>query len=219
MAQRVVIVIPTYNEAENIGLIVPAIHEVDPAADILVVDDNSPDGTGKIVEGMAAADPRVHLLSRRGKEGLGRAYVAGFGWCLEHGYDVIVQMDCDFSHQPRYLPSLLAALQDADVVIGSRYVKGGETESWPLKRKILSMGGNLYARTILGMKVIDLSGSFRLRSTASYPSWYGFEHREQALLDSLARGRPARCRCGPSPPTWRTGRWCWANTSSASPAR
>lgn len=161
MEQRLVIVIPTYNEAENIGLMVPAIHEVLATADILVVDDNSPDGTGKIVEGLAAADPRVHLLSRKGKEGLGRAYVAGFTWCLEHGYDVIVQMDCDFSHQPSYLPSLLGALQEADVVIGSRYVKGGETESWPLKRKVLSMGGNLYARTILGMKVIDLTGGFK----------------------------------------------------------
>ncbi len=159
--RRVVIVIPTYNEAENVGLIVPAIHEVLPAADVLVVDDNSPDGTGAIVQQMAGADPRVHLLSRQGKEGLGRAYVAGFSWCLQNGYDIIVQMDCDFSHQPSYLPSLLSALQEADLVIGSRYVKGGETESWPLKRKILSMGGNLYARTILGMRVIDLTGGFK----------------------------------------------------------
>ena len=155
--RHVSIVIPTYNEAENVGLIVPAIHEVLPAADVLVVDDNSPDGTGAIVQQMAGADPRVHLLSRQGKEGLGRAYVAGFSWCLQNGYDIIVQMDCDFSHQPSYLPSLLSALQEADLVIGSRYVKGGETESWPLKRKILSMGGNLYARTILGMRVIDLT--------------------------------------------------------------
>jgi dolichol-phosphate mannosyltransferase len=161
MADRVVIVIPTYNEAENIGLICPAIHEVLPGAEILVVDDNSPDGTGRIVEGLATADPRIHLLSRKGKEGLGRAYVAGFTWCLENGFDVVVQMDCDFSHQPRYLPDLLGALADADVVIGSRYVKGGETESWPLKRKVLSMGGNLYARTILGMRVIDLTGGFK----------------------------------------------------------
>jgi dolichol-phosphate mannosyltransferase len=159
--RRVVVVIPTYNEAENIGLILPEIHAVVPAADILVVDDSSPDGTGALVERMAAGDPRIRLLSRPGKQGLGKAYVAGFKDCIARGYDTIVQMDCDFSHPPRYLADLLACLEKADMVIGSRYVKGGETESWPLKRKILSMGGNLYARTILGVPVIDLTGGFK----------------------------------------------------------
>ena len=159
--RRIVIVIPTYNEAENIGLIIPAIHEVVPAADILVVDDSSPDGTGRIVADLATTDPQVRLLSREGKQGLGKAYVAGFKECLARGYDVIVQMDCDFSHPPHFLGDVLAGLERADVVIGSRYVRGGETEDWPLKRKILSMGGNLYARTILGVPVIDLTGGFK----------------------------------------------------------
>ena len=161
MAERMIVVIPTYNESENVSLLIPQIHEVVPDTDILVVDDNSPDGTGAIVAEMAAKDPRIKLLSREGKQGLGRAYVAGFKKCLEEGYDLICQMDCDFSHQPKYLLEFLEAIKEADVVIGSRYVPGGTTEDWPFKRRFLSKGGKLYARTILGIKVTDLTGGFK----------------------------------------------------------
>jgi dolichol-phosphate mannosyltransferase len=159
--ERAVVVIPTYNESENVPLLIPAIQALMPSLDILVVDDNSPDGTGRIVEEMAARDPRITLLSREGKQGLGRAYVAGFRRCLDAGYDLICQMDCDFSHPPEFLVPLLEAIRDADIVIGSRYVRGGATEDWPLSRKILSKGGNFYARTILGLPVSDLTGGFK----------------------------------------------------------
>lgn len=160
-AERMIVVIPTYNEAENVALLIPQIHQVVPQADILVVDDNSPDGTGAIVRELARKDPRIKLLSREGKQGLGRAYVAGFKQCLAEGYDLICQMDCDFSHQPKYLAQFVEVIADADVVIGSRYIRGGATEDWPLRRKILSKGGNFYARTILGIRVTDLTGGFK----------------------------------------------------------
>lgn len=158
---RAIVVIPTYNEAENIPVLIPEVHAVAPDLDILVVDDNSPDGTGKIVEEIAATDSRVRLMSRAGKQGLGSAYVAGFKDCLARGYDVILQMDCDFSHQPRYLADFLREIGQYDLVIGSRYTKGGETENWPLKRKILSKGGNFYIRTILGLPLSDITGGFK----------------------------------------------------------
>jgi len=161
MPERAIVVIPTYNEAENVALLIPQIHELLPELDVLVVDDNSPDGTGAIVADLAAKDPRIKLLSREGKQGLGRAYVAGFKLCLAEGYDLICQMDCDFSHQPKYLVQILDVIRDADVVIGSRYIRGGATEDWPLRRKILSKGGNFYARTILGIRVTDLTGGFK----------------------------------------------------------
>lgn len=158
---RSIVVIPTYNEAENITRLLTEIHAVVPEMDVLVVDDNSPDGTGRIVSELGAKDARVRLLSRPGKLGLGTAYVAGFKDCLAHDYTVIVQMDCDFSHQPRYLADFMREIQDFDVVVGSRYIAGGATEDWPLSRKILSRGGNLYARTILGMKYADLTAGFK----------------------------------------------------------
>ena len=161
MPERAIVVIPTYNEAENVALLIPQIHELLPELDVLVVDDNSPDGTGAIVADLAAKDPRIKLLSREGKQGLGRAYVAGFKRFLAEGYDLICQMDCDFSHQPKYLVQILDVIRDADVVIGSRYIRGGATEDWPLRRKILSKGGNFYARTILGIRVTDLTGGFK----------------------------------------------------------
>ncbi len=162
VSEKGIVVIPTYNEAENVVLLIPQIHEVVPELDILVVDDNSPDGTGKIVAEMAQKDPRIKLLERQEKQGLGRAYVAGFKKCLEEGYDLIFQMDCDFSHQPKYLTEMLAAIKDADVVIGSRWVPGGTTQDWPMSRIILSKGGNFYARTILGISVSDLTGGFKV---------------------------------------------------------
>ncbi|MCG3174084.1 MAG: Undecaprenyl-phosphate mannosyltransferase [Myxococcota bacterium] len=129
--------------------------------DILVVDDNSPDGTGKIADEMAARDPRIHVLHRTVKDGLGRAYIAGFKWALQRGYGYIFEMDADFSHQPRYLPDFLRGIENADLVLGSRNIPGGATENWGLHRKFLSKGGSLYARTILGVSVRDLTGGFK----------------------------------------------------------
>lgn len=157
---RFLIVIPTYNEAENIQPLVESILKTVPSVEILVVDDGSPDGTGKIVDGIATREKRVHALHRKGKLGLGTAYVAGFKWGLERGFDALIEMDADFSHDPKYLPQMLKSLESHDVVIGSRYVPGGGTLNWGLGRKILSRGGSFYARTILGVPVRDLTGGF-----------------------------------------------------------
>ncbi|GIH07324.1 dolichol-phosphate mannosyltransferase [Rhizocola hellebori] len=158
---RVVVIIPTYNESENVRLITARVREAVPQVDVLVADDNSPDGTGRIADELAAADPQIHVLHRAGKEGLGAAYIAGFGWARERGYDAVVQMDADGSHAPEELPKLLHALRDADAVIGSRYVRGGKVVNWPLHREVLSRGGNIYVRTVLGMKIKDATGGYR----------------------------------------------------------
>ncbi len=156
---KTVIVLPTYNEAENIR---PMVEALVLHAEVLVVDDDSPDGTGVIADELAAANPRVHVLHRPGKEGLGRAYVAGFREALRRGYDRIVQMDCDFSHDPADVPRLLAKLDDgADLAIGSRYVEGGGTRNWGLLRRIISRGGSAYARVVLGLGYRDLTGGFK----------------------------------------------------------
>ncbi|HNU69373.1 MAG TPA: polyprenol monophosphomannose synthase [Myxococcota bacterium] len=159
--KRIVVVVPTYNEAQNVRNIVPQILSALPSADVLVVDDSSPDGTGQIVAEMSASEPRLKLLTRKGKEGLGKAYVAGFKHCLDLGYDIIFQMDCDFSHQPSHLKDFMAKIADYDLVLGSRYIPGGATTDWGFHRKFLSRGGNLYARTILGVPVSDLTGGFK----------------------------------------------------------
>ena len=159
---RVVMVVPTYNEAENITEIVGRARKAVPDADVLVVDDSSPDGTGEIADGLAAADPHVQVVHRTAKEGLGAAYLHGFRVALERGYDVIGEMDADGSHQPEQLPRLLEALQDADLVLGSRWVPGGSVVNWPWTRKALSRGGNLYTRVLLGIPVRDATGGFRL---------------------------------------------------------
>ena len=159
---RVVMVVPTYNEAENITEIVGRVRKAVPDADVLVVDDSSPDGTGEIADGLAAADPHVQVVHRTAKEGLGAAYLHGFRVALERGYDVIGEMDADGSHQPEQLPRLLEALQDADLVLGSRWVPGGSVVNWPWTRKALSRGGNLYTRVLLGIPVKDATGGFRL---------------------------------------------------------
>ena len=156
---RACVVLPTYNERENLPLIVPRILEAAPQVDVLVVDDNSPDGTGTIADELAAREPRVRVLHRPRKQGLGRAYLAGFAQALERGYGCVLEMDADFSHDPSRLPALLAA--DADLVLGSRYVPGGGTVNWGLGRRVLSRGGSLYARTILGVHVRDLTGGFK----------------------------------------------------------
>lgn len=160
--ERVLIIIPTYNERENLPEIIAATHRNLPQADILVVDDNSPDGTGQLADDLAARDKQVTVLHRAGKQGLGTAYVAGFRHALAHGYDYIFEMDCDFSHDPRYLPLFLATAEGgADLVLGSRYVAGGGTMNWGPMRKLISRGGSLYARTILGVPVRDLTGGFK----------------------------------------------------------
>ncbi|HSE54470.1 MAG TPA: polyprenol monophosphomannose synthase [Nocardioidaceae bacterium] len=159
---RAVVVIPTYNEAENIAWIVTRVRRALPQADVLVVDDGSPDGTGRIADELAAADPQVRVVHRSVKEGLGAAYLHGFRVALERGYDVIGEMDADGSHQPEQLPRLLAALEDADLVLGSRWVPGGSVVNWPWARQALSRGGNLYTRLLLGIPVRDATGGFRL---------------------------------------------------------
>jgi dolichol-phosphate mannosyltransferase len=151
---------PTYNEAENIRPITSAIHDVVPGVHILVIDDDSPDGTGDIADELADADERIHVLHRTEKAGLGPAYIAGFGWAIEHGYDCVFEMDADFSHQPKYLPEMIAQLEHYDVVIGSRYVAGGGTENWGAIRRFISRGGGIYARTILGVDIQDLTAGF-----------------------------------------------------------
>jgi dolichol-phosphate mannosyltransferase len=158
---RACVVLPTYDERENLPAIVPAILAADASLDVLVVDDDSPDGTGALADEMAARDPRVRVLHRQRKEGLGRAYLAGFAEALQRGYGRVLEMDADFSHDPSTLPSLLAASRSADLVLGSRYVAGGGTVNWGLFRRFLSRGGSLYARSILGLSVRDLTGGFK----------------------------------------------------------
>jgi dolichol-phosphate mannosyltransferase len=157
----VLVCIPTYNERENLPLVVGRIRASVPTADILVLDDNSPDGTGQVADDLAAGDGQIHVLHRPGKQGLGLAYLAGFQWGLDEGYDAIVEMDADGSHQPEQLHRLLEALEDADAVIGSRWVRGGSVVNWPLHRKALSVGGNIYTRALLGMPVHDATAGYR----------------------------------------------------------
>ncbi|WP_228501511.1 polyprenol monophosphomannose synthase [Nocardioides agariphilus] len=159
---RVVMVVPTYNEAENLQWIVGRLRAAQPAVDILVVDDGSPDGTGRLADELAAADPQVKVLHRTQKAGLGAAYRAGFRIALDAGYDVIGEMDADGSHQPEQLSLLLDAARDADLVIGSRWIAGGSIVNWPKSREALSRGGNLYVRLLLGIPVHDATAGFRL---------------------------------------------------------
>ena len=158
---RVLVIVPTYDEAENLEPIVARLHAAVPTADLLVVDDDSPDGTGRIADRLAAEDARVHVLHRGDKAGLGAAYIAGFAWARERGYDVAVEMDADGSHSPEQLPRLLEALADADVVLGSRWVPGGEVVNWPRSRELLSRGGNAYTRVVLGLPLKDATGGYR----------------------------------------------------------
>jgi dolichol-phosphate mannosyltransferase len=160
-APRVVVIIPTYNERENLPLILQRLFAAVPDAHSLVVDDGSPDGTGEIADKLATDDPRIQVMHRAEKTGLGAAYVAGFRWALDAGYDVLVEMDADGSHAPEQLPRLLAALAHADVVLGSRWVPGGEVVNWPKSREILSRGGNLYTRLALGIELHDATGGYR----------------------------------------------------------
>ncbi|MEO5873751.1 MAG: polyprenol monophosphomannose synthase [Streptosporangiaceae bacterium] len=164
----IVVIIPTFNERENLPLIVGRVRAATPDVDVLVVDDNSPDGTGQLADDLAEADPQVNVLHRTAKDGLGAAYLAGFQLVLDQGYDVMVEMDADGSHQPEELPLLLTALEEgADLAIGARWVPGGRVHNWPLSREVLSQGGNTYARMMLGIGLHDATAGYRaFRRTA-----------------------------------------------------
>jgi dolichol-phosphate mannosyltransferase len=177
---KVAVIVPTYNERENLEITAGRVRAAVPEADLLVVDDNSPDGTGELADKLADADPRVHVMHRAGKSGLGAAYIAGFRWALEHGYDAIVEMDADGSHQPEDLPRLLAGLERADLVLGSRWVPGGKMVNWPRYRQFISWGGNTYARLMLGISVRDATGGFRAYRADTL--------RKIALDDVLSQG-------------------------------
>jgi dolichol-phosphate mannosyltransferase len=160
--RSVLVIIPTFNERENLPLIVARLQAAVPGAHALVVDDGSPDGTGAIADTLAEADERVHVMHRTAKAGLGAAYIAGFRWALERGYGVVVEMDADGSHAPEQLPRLLGRIEaGADLVLGSRYVPGGSVVNWPRRREVLSRGGNLYSRLALGVKLNDITGGYR----------------------------------------------------------
>jgi dolichol-phosphate mannosyltransferase len=162
VAEKALVVIPTFNEAVNLPQLVPQVLAQDPRIEVLVVDDNSPDGTGALADEMRGANPRVHTIHREGKLGLGTAYITGFKWALERSYDYMFEMDADFSHDPRHLPEFLTAIQDADVVLGSRYLHGKVTVvNWPMSRLMLSYLANIYARWFTGLRIWDLTGGFK----------------------------------------------------------
>ncbi|SYZ73964.1 Undecaprenyl-phosphate mannosyltransferase [Candidatus Zixiibacteriota bacterium] len=159
--KRGLIIFPTYNEKENIENIIKAVLPLDSRLEVLVVDDNSPDGTGQIADKLAAADPRIHTLHREKKEGLGRAYIAGFKWGMDKKYDYIFEMDADFSHDPKYLPDFLRAIEENDLVLGSRYISGVNVVNWPMGRLLLSYYANAYTRIVTGLPVRDATGGFK----------------------------------------------------------
>ncbi len=192
----------TYNERENIGKLIEEIHRYAPEADILVVDDNSPDGTGKAVDQIAAVDPRVHALHRPGKWGLGTAILAAMRYAMEHNYDFIVNMDADFSHSPHYLPDILAGMHEIDVMIGSRYIIGGGCTNWPFARRMMSQGVNAIVRLLFRMQALDASGGFRcyrvskLRETRLDHFWSrGYSFQQEMLY----RCHVAGARIGETP--------------------
>lgn len=176
----VAVIIPTYNERANVDDIVSRTRRAVPDADILIVDDNSPDGTGDLAEKLTLTDEHVRVLHRAAKAGLGAAYLAGFGWALEHGYGALVEMDADGSHDPAELPAILAALANADLVVGSRWIAGGTVRNWPRSRALLSRGGNAYARIMLGLAVHDATGGYRAYRATTL--------REIGLADVTSQG-------------------------------
>jgi dolichol-phosphate mannosyltransferase len=162
LPDRALVIVPTYNERFNIARLIPAILAQDPSLEILVVDDGSPDGTGAIVDGIAANNPRVNVIHREGKLGLGTAYIAGFRWALERKYDLVFEMDADFSHNPERLPEFLEAIRQSDVVLGSRYQDGHvNVVNWPMSRLFLSYAANIYARFVTGLPIFDTTGGFK----------------------------------------------------------
>ena len=199
---RVLVALATYNERDNLAPLVRAIREVLPAAHVLVTDDNSPDGTGQLADELAAADGQVHVHHRQGKLGLGTAIVAGMRYAMEHDYDQVVSMDADFSHHPRYLPDLVAGMEHADVMIGSRYVPGGGSENWPLSRRIISRSVNGLVSFLMRLPARDSSGGFRCYRVAKLRVTRldnllskGYSFQEEMLY----RCRRAGCRIGETP--------------------
>jgi dolichol-phosphate mannosyltransferase len=158
---KTLVIIPTYNEKDNISKVIPLVLKQDPDIEVLVVDDNSPDGTGKLVEELKASNPRIKLIRREKKSGLGTAYLAGFKYALENGYNYIFEMDSDFSHDPNYIPDFLKAIKDSDLVLGSRYIKGVNVVNWPITRLLLSYFANVYARWVTGLPLKDSTGGFK----------------------------------------------------------
>ena len=161
MSERFLVILPTYNESQNLARIVPPILAQDPRLEVLVVDDNSPVGTGRLANDLSGVNPRVHVLHRQEKQGLGRAYLAGFQWALERGYNLVFEMDADFSHDPKFLIDLIKASEEADLVIGSRYKTGVNVINWPMSRLLLSYGANIYVRWITGLPLTDATGGFK----------------------------------------------------------
>ena len=158
---RILVILPTYNEAENVPEIVPSILRQDNRIDVLIVDDASPDGTGDLADRMGAEEPRIHVLHREAKLGLGTAYIAGFGWAIERKYDLIFEMDADFSHDPSHLPEFIRTAERNDLVLGSRYLRGVTVVNWPMSRLLLSYFANKYARIVTGLPLSDLTGGFK----------------------------------------------------------
>jgi dolichol-phosphate mannosyltransferase len=162
LPEKALVIVPTYNEADNVQHIVPAILAQDPSIEVLIVDDGSPDGTGAVADAMAAADQRIHVIHRQGKLGLGTAYIAGFKWALARDYALVFEMDADFSHPPERLPDFLGAIKNADLVLGSRYLNGEvNVVNWPMSRLFLSYSANIYARAVTGLPVFDATGGFK----------------------------------------------------------
>ncbi len=190
---RVAVLIPTYNERDNLAGIVGRVRTAAPDVDVVVLDDASPDGTGELADELAAADPRIHVIHRPGKHGLGAAYLQGFHWAMDEGYDAVVEMDADGSHRPEHLPALLDAARDADLVIGSRWVRGGAVVNWPAHRKALSAGGNIYTKVLLGMGVNDATAGYRVYRTSAL--------RRMGLSDVASQGY-----CFQVDLTWRASR-------------
>jgi dolichol-phosphate mannosyltransferase len=201
-AGRVLIGIATYKERDNLAPLVREIHQFLPQADILITDDNSPDGTGELADQLAEADPRIHVSHRAGKLGLGTAILAGMRYAIDHGYEYFVSMDADFSHHPRYLPSMVAGMEKHDLMIGSRYVAGGGTANWPRSRQFLSGGVNMLVRLLMRIPARDTSGGYRcyrvakLRTTdLDHLLSHGYSFQQEALY----RCRRAGCKIGETP--------------------
>jgi dolichol-phosphate mannosyltransferase len=215
---RILVSLATYNERDNLAPLVGAVRETVPAADVLVIDDNSPDGTGRVADELAAADPHLRVLHRPGKLGLGTAILAAMGQALDRGYDLLLNMDADFSHHPRYLPALLAGMSRHDVMIGSRYVKGGGTVNWPLPRRLMSRGVNTVVRLLMRLPAEDTSGAFRCyrvallrRADLTRLRSRGYSFQQEVLY----RCRRAGARIGETPIIFENRR---AGASKVNPA-